>query len=207
MLKLIPTIKPRTLKIYIGWRIIQRFLSFSTENFRLVKFKFDQVTRGVKSLGPRNTTCVDFTNANINMGLSRLYSEKFFTVKEKNDAAKIIDFVQEANSEIISENAWLDSQTKKASLNKLKKIIKNVAFPNWLLNNTELDEFYSLKETKTLDRLLKNKNYLVSLVDFTNLQMKSSIENFAKPNDFTKKWPFPPAEVNAGNFLQFFEIY
>lgn len=198
VLKLISTIKPRILKVYIGWRIVQHFLSYSTENFSLVKFKFNQVTKGVTSLEPRNTTCVDFTNANINMGLSRLYSEKFFTVKEKNDAAKIIDFVQEAYSEIISENAWLDSQTKKDSLNKLNKITKNVAFPDWLLHNNELDKFYSLKEQKTLENLLQYKNYLVSLVGFTNLQMKSSIENFAKPNDFTKKWPFPPAEVNAG---------
>lgn len=197
VLKLISTIKPRILKIYIGWRIIQQFLPYSTENFRLAKFKFNQVTKGVTSLEPRNTTCVAFTNANIPMGLSRLYIEKFFTEKEKNDAAKLIDFVQEAYSEIISENTWLDSQTKNASLNKLNKITKNVAFPNWLLDNTELDDFYSLKKPETLENLVQKENFLKSLVDFTNLQMKSAIENFAKPNEFTKQWPFPPAEVNA----------
>lgn len=196
-LKLIATTEPRILKIYFGWRVIHHFLPYSTENFRSIQFEFNRVTKGVTSLEPRNVTCVKFTNENINMGLSRLYAEKFFTVKEKTDAAKIIDFVQKAYFEIISKNTWLDSKTKKASLNKLEKMTKNVAYPNWLLDNAELDEFYSLKEPKKLEKLMQNANYLQSLVDFTNLQMKSAIENFGKPNDFTKKWPFPPAEVNA----------
>lgn len=196
-LKLISTIEPRVFKIYVGWRIVHQFLSYSTESFRSIKFEFNRVTKGVTSLEPRNTTCVRFTNENINMGLSRLYAEKFFTVKEKTDAAKIIDFVQKAYSEIISKNKWLDSKTKKASLNKLKKMTKNVAYPGWLLDNAELDDFYSLQEPEKLEELMQNENYLVSLVDFSNLQMKSAIENFGKPNDFTKKWPFPPAEVNA----------
>jgi len=46
-----------------------------------------------------------------------------------------------------TNSLWMDEKTRKYALQKLEKISKNVGFPDWILSNKELDEFYQLVST------------------------------------------------------------
>lgn len=52
--------------------------------------------------------------------------------------------VKESFDDLLQESDWLDATTKKRALNKLDAIVQNVGYPDWLLNNTALDEYYNL---------------------------------------------------------------
>ncbi|CAG2122583.1 unnamed protein product, partial [Medioppia subpectinata] len=86
---------------------------------------------------------------------------------------------------------WLDESTKNKSLNKLNAIKQNIGFPDWLLNNEELDNYYNLKQKvdpkKSFEGLLYIQNILV-LREFKSIREAVNL---------TLSWPMPPAIVNA----------
>lgn len=187
----------RTLANYIGWRTVAAFGPVSSEAFRQNAFAFKQVTTGVKKIEERAEACSNLANNNVNMALSRLFVEKHFTDKEKKAATEIIDTIQESYRGLIEKNDWLDAKTKTASLSKLAHVHKNVAYPSWLLKSEELDEFYNLSNKTLVQKLLAEKNYLLTLVEFNALQLIRQVEYFEKPIDINKAWPMPPAIINA----------
>jgi len=52
--------------------------------------------------------------------------------------------LKESFRALVKESDWLDDITKNLSLHKLNAIIENVGYPEWMLNNEDLDDFYSL---------------------------------------------------------------
>ena len=44
----------------------------------------------------------------------------------------------------LRDNEWLDEMTRRKAIEKLNAISENVAYPEWMLNNDELDAFYNL---------------------------------------------------------------
>ena len=52
--------------------------------------------------------------------------------------------IQESFKQLIGESDWLDDKTKQKSLEKLDSMILNVGYPDWILINEELDNYYNL---------------------------------------------------------------
>ena len=52
--------------------------------------------------------------------------------------------LKESFRELVIISDWLDEETKRKSLLKLDAIIENVGYPDWLLDNQELDKYYNL---------------------------------------------------------------
>ncbi len=56
----------------------------------------------------------------------------------------IIKDLKKSFTVLVGASDWLDDITKNETLDKLNAIIKNVGYPDWLLDNQELDKFYKL---------------------------------------------------------------
>ena len=108
---------------------------------------------------------------------------------------ELTDSIQNSLRELIQTAVWLDTETKNASLSKLNHVAKNIAYPEWILNNSELDQFYSLHYPNVLPDLLSQKNYLLALAKFADLQLRQSIFDVPKPKTAEKNWVMPPASV------------
>lgn len=59
----------------------------------------------------------------------------------------MINDIKESYNQLIRESDWLDDITKNKSLIKLNAIKQNIGFPEWMLNNQELDNRYNLVMT------------------------------------------------------------
>ena len=179
---------PRTIANYIGWRIVSHFGPHSSEQFREIVFEFNKVSTGVKRLEDRDENCYNLVYNRLPMALSRLFVDNFFTEKEKKEASELIDSIQQSFHRLIQQNQWLDEETKSASSSKLEHVIKNVAYPTWLKNNDQLDEYYFLQNKTEALALLANKNFLISLTEFSALQIKQNLEDLVKPVNVDKKY-------------------
>ena len=74
----------------------------------------------------------------------------------------MIKDIKESFRALVNASDWLDDKTKDKSLNKLNAIIENVGYPDWMLNNEELDKYYNLVN-KTIHFLNKLQNiYLLN---------------------------------------------
>jgi predicted metalloendopeptidase len=56
----------------------------------------------------------------------------------------MIKYLRDSFKVLVQESDWLDDITKNKSLEKLDAIIENNVYPDWILDNQELDKYYNL---------------------------------------------------------------
>ena len=56
----------------------------------------------------------------------------------------MIKYLRESFKVLVKESDWLDDITKNKSLEKLDAMIENDVYPDWILDNQELDKYYKL---------------------------------------------------------------
>jgi predicted metalloendopeptidase len=56
----------------------------------------------------------------------------------------MIKYLRDSFRVLVRESDWLDDSTKNKSLEKLDAIIENDVYPDWILDNQELDKYYKL---------------------------------------------------------------
>lgn len=56
----------------------------------------------------------------------------------------MIKDLKESFQALVNISDWLDDDTKQKSLDKLDAIIENVGYPDWILDNQQLDDYYNL---------------------------------------------------------------
>ncbi len=189
---------PRTVAHLVGWRAVAGNGPRSSEQFRQLAFQFSQVSSGVKRQSERWEMCYGQANGHLSMAVSRLYVQRHFSPAERAEAVALVEAIQQSYRELIlHENDWLDPVTRANSLVKLNHVTKNVAYPEWLLKDEELDELYSLTNQSFAEELLAERNYMSSLLKFSLNRDREEIENFDRPNTIEKNWPMPVTLVNA----------
>lgn len=58
-------------------------------------------------------------------------------------AMEMIDNIREAFLDILKENDWMDEQTKAIAMDKARSINERVGYPDYILNDEELDKVYA----------------------------------------------------------------
>lgn len=154
-------------------------------------FEFKKIHHGITNLEERWRTCLNLVNSNLDWALSRLYVDHHFTKKEKQEATNVIDEVQDAFRYLLEHNTWLDETTRNASIGKLDKVTKNVAYPDWLLDNLQLDTYHGLDNRTMVIELLSNKNYLMSYVNFLRLNTEKYVNELEQPIVVDKRYVLP----------------
>ncbi|CAG2173011.1 unnamed protein product [Oppiella nova] len=89
-------------------------------------------------------------------------------------AMTYIQDVKKAYYELIAGNDWLDEITKTKSLLKLDAMKEYVGYPDWVLNNDELDKYYHLKQT--VSPMKSFEALLARLTRYSKRVSRSSIE-------------------------------
>jgi predicted metalloendopeptidase len=56
----------------------------------------------------------------------------------------MIKYLRDSFKVLVGESDWLDNLTKNKSLEKLDAITENNVYPDWILDNQELDKYYNL---------------------------------------------------------------
>ena len=56
----------------------------------------------------------------------------------------LVDDIKGSFDDIIRATDWLDSNTRESALNKLSAIRQLVGYPDWIRNDTQLDDTYNL---------------------------------------------------------------
>jgi membrane metallo-endopeptidase-like protein 1 len=69
---------------------------------------------------------------------------------------------------------WMDEETKKSALNKAESMSTHIAYPDELLDDNKLEEFYKKLE-------ITPGNYLQSILNLTLFGTEYSFEKLRKP--------------------------
>ncbi|ETN81757.1 peptidase family M13 [Necator americanus] len=102
----------------------------------------------------------------------------------------MIDDLQEAFHEMVTTSDWMDNQTKAIALNKAKQMLRKVAYPDFVLDDAKLDDYYSGISVKESD------SYSEMVQKLLRWLIESEFKRLIKPADRTE-FSFNSADVNA----------
>ncbi|KAK6176069.1 hypothetical protein SNE40_014425 [Patella caerulea] len=188
-LDLVKNTSPSTVANYFLWRVIMARLDDMAEEFRLLRTGYNKVMLGVKHAGARWRSCVDNTAVKLPDPVGRLFVDSVFDKVAKEEALALIASLRKEFSQMITDVPWMDAKTREKALAKQQAIIQKIAYPDWILNDTKLNEEYQ-------GLSFKSDNYFDNVDDVT---MFSVDKKMGKLRDTVDKtiWPIGASIVNA----------
>lgn len=72
-----------------------------------------------------------------------LYVRKYFNEEARQNAIEMVADIRAEFLDILNKVDWMDEQTRKNAIDKAKSMSTHIAYPDELLDNKKLEEFYS----------------------------------------------------------------
>lgn len=149
----------RTIANYVIWRDLADYIPYLTSNLREMEFDFFKTVTGKASKQARWSDCVKGTAGMLNIAVSAMYVREYFRdLRIKSDVSQITSEITSEFEKVLHENDWMDLETKKEALKKLRSMHSNIAFPVELMQDSLIENYY--KNLK-----LNETNYLQSAID------------------------------------------
>ncbi|XP_064642722.1 membrane metallo-endopeptidase-like 1 isoform X4 [Lineus longissimus] len=189
LVELVQKTNKRTLATYLVWRITQYRVSNLPLKYRELTNQYNKVIFGSGVERPRWRTCVSYVQDRLGWSVGRLFVEEYFDDTAKSHAEDMIHNIRKAFNDFLTVNTWMDNVTKRAAKEKADAISEKIGYPEFILNNTALDEKY---EELTFYPNLYFENVLENL----KVSAIKNLELIKEDVDKTK-WSSYPAVVNA----------
>ena len=188
--KIVKEEEPNVVQNYLGLRILMTFSFLSTNEFRQNFFEFVKITDGEESEFQQKDVCLKFLFQELPLIFGRLYIDEYFSDEEKEEATKVATNLQAAAFNQFNEMKWLDEDTRTKAIEKLNNITKNIGFPAWIKDDTELDKVFPLVISKETNAIIETQTLLKTMT-------QENLKKIGKSVDLNKEWPLSPISVNA----------
>uniref|UniRef100_A0A674NYW5 Phosphate regulating endopeptidase homolog, X-linked n=1 Tax=Takifugu rubripes TaxID=31033 RepID=A0A674NYW5_TAKRU len=141
LFKLINNTDPRVVANYVQWRTVFSRITTLSRRFLYRYLDFARVTTGTTSLTPRWDKCVNYVDNSLAYATGRIFVDKHFQEDKKIMMEELIEGVRWAFIDIVEkENDWMDPPTKKKAIEKAHAVLAKVGYPEFILNDTYLNE-------------------------------------------------------------------
>jgi len=172
-------------KDYMLFRIILEFNSYLSENIEQCYFNFYScILKGTNKMKPIEIRTIEKLNIIVGELIGKYYINKHFSYKSKMLALNIVNFIKDELKQYLTNNDWMESQTKEKALLKLKLMKIKIGYPEYITKN------YDDLDIQDNNTLIQN---IINIHTFYN---KYEIESLYKPVD-RDKWRMNPQTVNA----------
>lgn len=190
LFKLINNTDPRTVANYVIWRTVFSRITTLSRRFLYRYLDFARVTTGTTSLTPRWDKCVNYVENTLVYATGRLFVNTHFQEDKKHMMEELIDGIRWAFIDMLQkENDWMDVETKKRATDKAHSVLAKVGYPEFILNDTYLNE--DIKELEFLDN-----DYFGNVMQTLKFIAQSDLGWLRKPVPRTE-WFTNPTTVNA----------
>ncbi|ETN79142.1 hypothetical protein NECAME_09979, partial [Necator americanus] len=166
---------------------------------------------GKKRKAPRWKECTSNTMHRMQYATGAMYVRKVFDKASKNVTLEMIDDLQDVFREMVVANDWMDRQTKATALDKANQMLRQIAFPDFILDDGKLDDHYSgfsVEESDSYSHMVQKLSRwsleygykrLIKPVDRSEFNFNSAIVN-AYYSSTSNSIKFPAAILQAPFF-------
>uniref|UniRef100_A0A224X8D3 Putative Neprilysin 1 n=1 Tax=Megacormus gertschi TaxID=1843536 RepID=A0A224X8D3_9SCOR len=189
--ELLNSTKKRTIADYIGWNVVREYSSATNMDFRMALLDFKRVLTGVEEETPLEESCVGTTNDYFDFALGNVFINNQFDIDTKAEIENMIDEMKIAFSELLDNNTWMDGESKERARYKLDEMIPMVAFPSWINDTTELNEYYQELGP------IHEDTYFENLMCITKFNIEDDLGKINELNNRSEDWASGPVVVNA----------
>lgn len=164
-------------------------MEFLDQRFLEAKQRFYLILFGREKQPPRWQFCVSQVNSNMGMAVGSLFVKRYFDQSSRRDTIEMTKELEEAFKLTLSENFWLDNNTKEYARMKLDFMDLKIGFPDFILNEQELDAKYH-------DVQIHPDYFFENVI--TILRHVTKVEQKRMGTSVNRTfWSTPPAVVNA----------
>lgn len=173
------------LKTYLRWHVVHSAAAtnvlpnaFVDENFNF----FGKTLRGAKELQARWKRCVAAVDGDLGEALGQAYVDKTFPPEAKARTLKMVNALEAALRQDITDLPWMSEATKKQALIKLDAIQNKIGYPN------KWRDYGALKIVRgdALGNSLRSNEF----------EFQHQLSKIGKPLD-RQEWGMTPPTVNA----------
>ncbi|XP_067204111.1 neprilysin-1-like [Linepithema humile] len=184
LVSLLEQTSSRTIVNYMQWNLVRNLLPY-TERTETIAIALATQFQGKEADNSRWKSCVKKTN--LDSAISYEYAKRYVQHENKEDISNMITNIANVVREQIKESTWMDQPTKKASLEKLALMRKQVLTPDWY-SNKAIDKYYN--------GLTITSEYLESVTNLFKFEAKRMLRKLRQPVD-KNEWLMEPTIVNA----------
>ncbi|KAJ0176268.1 hypothetical protein K1T71_008442 [Dendrolimus kikuchii] len=184
---------PVLLELYI-WVVEVMSIHTTTELRTLFYRVYDQTHTTADSGHPsRSLQCANAVNDMLGMAIAYAIADPHFLNVTKPKVERMLYEMKNALAHLVGKAKWMDDNTKVATYQKIMDMKTLIGFPDWLLEEGKLEEFY--KGIK-----IDLKKHLDNMINIIRVKIKSALNKFREGHNFT--WATDPTEVNAYHTFQ-----
>ncbi|XP_014481617.1 PREDICTED: neprilysin-11 isoform X1 [Dinoponera quadriceps] len=189
--KLIQHTPKRVQANYAFWRAAAASVSYLTDDIRKRQLMYTIHLNGKTEREPRWKECVDIVSGSMAISVGSMYVRKYFKEDAKKTALEMVSDIREEFTKILKKVEWMDEKTRANALDKAASMVSHIAYPDELLDDKKLEEFYAGLE-------LNSDDYLGSILNLTIFGTDFSFGRLRQPVNKTE-WISHgrPAVVNA----------
>jgi predicted metalloendopeptidase len=171
------------LKTYLRWQLVHSQTNSLPKVFQDEDFNFyGRTLRGAKELQPRWKRCVAAVDGDLGEALGKVFVEKYYPPEAKARTLKMVNQLEAALKQDISELPWMSEVTKKQALVKLAAIQNKIGYPAKWRNYTAL----KIEHGDALGNSLRANAF----------EVHRELAKIGKPLD-KQEWQMTPPTVNA----------
>ena len=170
-------------KVYLRWKTINTYAPGLTKAFVEEDFNFNgKYMSGQQEMEPRWKRCVKSTDFSLGMALGKLYVDRTFGAEGKERTLKMVQGIESAMREDISQLPWMTDTTKKKAYEKLNTIVNNIGYPD------QWRDYSSV--------VIKSDDYAGNVERAEAFEVARQYKKIDQPTD-RKDWGMTPPTVNA----------
>lgn len=127
----------------------------------------------------------------LSIAVGALYVRKYFREDSKAAALEMVNGIRYQFENILKDVAWMDDETRKSAINKLHSMSTHIGYPDEIMDNSKIEEYYQ-------DLEIDENDYLKSVLHMNVFGTDYAFTKLRKPVNKTD-WitHARPAIVNA----------
>tara|TARA_R110000868_G_scaffold178880_2_gene418746 strand:+ start:2869 stop:4881 length:2013 start_codon:yes stop_codon:yes gene_type:complete len=128
-------------KSYLNARTIDTYADVLSSPFEMAVFEYNKVLNGQSEQKPRAQLMVQQVDRQLGFALGQLYVKKYFNEAAKKRVLDLVNNLQKAFENRISELDWMSDSTKVKAKEKLYAITKKIGYPDvWRTYDVTIDK-------------------------------------------------------------------
>jgi putative endopeptidase len=171
------------LKTYLRWQLVHSQTESLPKAFQDENFNFyGKTMQGAKEMRPRWKRCVAAVDSDLGEALGRVFVEKYYPPEAKARTLKMVNQLEAALHQDITELPWMSEATKKQALIKLAAIQNKIGYP------AKWRDYSALK--------IEAGDALGNSLRANAFEVHRQLAKIGKPLD-KQEWQMTPPTVNA----------
>ena len=173
---------------YLIWQILKNFNMALSKEYREVDNILQKALTGADIREERWRECITDVDNVLGFAVGAQFVNETFDRGTKPQAENMIRLITEAFKRGLVEADWMDDMTRAEAEKKAEKITNMIGFPDYIINNTALEEKYQ--------ELNVAEDYFQNNLHFNQWVLTENLKKLDKKVE-KNKWGMTPSTINA----------